>query len=175
MSPLSLVQWIQDTQFASALRFSAYAYPIVLTAHLTAIALFAGMVLVTDLRLMGVGLRNRTVTDVITQLRMPKIIGLTIVVACGALLACSKAEEYYYNHFFWEKMSLLALVGVHGLVFRRSVYRNTAELDRAVQMPGRAKLAGALSLVLWIGIVICGRGIGYVEPPLDKLHAEVLK
>ena len=40
--------------------------------------------------------------------------------------------------------------------------------------PFQAKLAGALSLMLWTGVMICGRGIGYIEPPLEKLHALLL-
>jgi len=29
-------------------------------------------------------------------------------------------------------------------------------------------------LLLWISIACAGRGIGYIEPPLDKLHAQLL-
>jgi hypothetical protein len=47
------------------------------------------------------------------------------------------------------------------------------EFDKAGRIPGRAKLAAALSLILWTGMVIAGRGIGYIEPPLDKIHAKV--
>ncbi len=90
---------------------------------------------------------------------------------CGILLASAKAEEYYYNVFFRTKLVLFALVAVHALVFRGSVYNNAAALDRARRMPGNAKLAAALSILLWTSIVCAGRGIGYIEPPLDKLHA----
>jgi hypothetical protein len=83
----------------------------------------------------------------------------------------SKAEEYYYNIFFRIKISLLAMMFVHGWIFRQSVYFNTAEIDRAARIPARAKLAAYLSLVLWAGIACAGRGIGYIEPPLDKIHA----
>ena len=143
-----------------------------MTCHLAAIALFGGMILVVDLRLLGVALRHRSVTDLIEQFRTPKRVGFFILAICGILMAGSKAEEYYYNAFFLAKMSLLALVGVHALVFR-SVYRDTAELDRAPAMPVKAKLAAFLSLLLWTGLVIAGRGIGYIEPPLDKIHAQL--
>src|SRR5712692_7705392 len=139
MSLLSMAQWVQSTTLFTALRESSNAYPIVMTCHLAGIALFGGMILVTDLRLLGLALRRRSVSDVVDQLRVPKRIGLLIVVTCGILLTCSKAEEYYYNAFFRAKMLLLVLVGVHALVFRRGVYRNTAELDRSPRMPGRAK------------------------------------
>ncbi len=171
MSVLEFAQWIQSTDWATALRMSAYVYPTILASHLTGIALFAGAILVTDLRLLGVVLRDQPVSDLVNQLRWPKRIGFLIVATCGFLLASSKAEEYYYNIFFKIKLTLLVLVAVHALAFHGSVYKNPAALDQAKRMPGKAKLAAALSLLLWISIACAGRGIGYIEPPLDKLHA----
>jgi len=171
MSLLEFAKWIQGTDWATYVRMSAYLYPAILSAHLSGIALFAGAILVTDLRLLGVMLRNQPISDVIAQLHWPKRIGLLIVAACGILLASSKAEEYYYNVFFRTKLVLLALVVVHALVFRSGVYNNAAALDQAGKIPGKVKLAAALSLILWISIACVGRGIGYIEPPLDKLHA----
>ena len=171
MSALELAQWIQGTGWATYLRMSAYIYPAILASHLTGIALFAGTVLVTDLRILGVVMRNQPVSGVVNQLRWPKRIGFLIVATCGFLLASSKAEEYYYNTFFRAKLALLVLVAIHALVFRGSVDNNAAALDQARRMPGKARLAAALSLILWISIACVGRGIGYIEPPLDKLHA----
>jgi len=171
MTVLEFAQWIQSTDWASYLRTSAYTYPVILSTHLTGIALFGGAILVTDLRLLGAVLRNQPVSDVVNQLRWPKRIGFLIVGTCGFLLASSKAEEYYYNAFFKAKLALFVLVAVHALVFRGSVYNNAAALDQARRMPGKAKLAAALSLILWISIACMGRGIGYIEPPLSKLHA----
>jgi hypothetical protein len=140
--------------------------------HLTCIAIFGGMILMGNLRLLGVALCNQPVSSVIGSLRVPKRIGFVLVATCGILLAGSKAEEYYYNAFFWTKMSLLALVFIHGFIFRPSVYNKAAEFDGLKRMPGRVKLAAGLSLLLWAGVACAGRGIGYIDPPLDKLHAE---
>lgn len=170
---LSFAQWIQLTGFFTALRGSAYVYPIVMSMHMVGIALFGGMVLMTDMRLLGWGMRKRSIADVVDQFRVPKRWGLLLIVTCGVLLAGSKAEEYYYNVFFRTKLILLAAVAVHELVFRRSVYADPAALDRAPGVPGSAKLAAALSLVLWASIACCGRGIGYIEPPLNKIHARI--
>jgi uncharacterized protein DUF6644 len=171
MSLLSFAQWVQSTGFFTALRGSWYVYPIVMSSHLAGIGLFGGMVLATDLRLLGVAMRRRPVADVVGQLRPLKHLGLTLVVICGLLMLGSKAEEYYYNAFFRAKMTVLALIVVHAIVFRGSVYAKAAEFDQAGRIPGRAKLAAALSMVLWTSMVICGRGIGYIEPPLEKIHA----
>ena len=170
---LSFAQWIQFTTFFTALRGSANVYPIVMSLHMVGIALFGGMILLTDLRLLGWAMRKRSVADVMEQLRVPKRWGLVLTATCGILMAGSKAEEYYYNAFFRTKLILFALVLVQELVFYRSVYANPAALDRAPSIPASAKLAAALSLLLWTSIACCGRGIGYIEPPLDKIHAQL--
>ncbi|MBV9770028.1 MAG: hypothetical protein JOZ32_10685 [Bryobacterales bacterium] len=170
---LSFAQWIQSTAFFTALRGSSYVYPIVLSMHMVGIALFGGMVLMTDMRLLGATMRKRSISDVVNQLRVPKRWGLLLTVTCGALLAGSKAEEYYYNVFFRTKLILLALAAAHAIVFYRSVYANPTTLDRSPSIPGNAKVAAALSLLLWTSVACCGRGIGYIEPPLDKIHASI--
>jgi hypothetical protein len=170
---LSFAQWVQFTAFFSALRPSWYAYPIVMSTHLLGIALFGGLILMTDLRLLGLVMTKYSVTDVVDQLRWPKRIGFIIVATCGLLMLGCKAEEYYYNAFVRIKLPLIALVFVHGWVFRKSVYYNTEEIDRSPQIPGRVKLAATLSLILWASIACAGRGIGYIDPPLSKIHAEV--
>jgi hypothetical protein len=170
---LSFAQWIQLTTFFTALRGSADVYPIVMSLHMVGIALFGGMILMTDLRLLGWAMRKRSIADVVNHFRVPKRWGLLLTATCGILMAGSKAEEYYYNAFFRTKLILFMLVIVQELVFYRSVYANPAALDQAPSVPGNAKLAAALSLLLWTSIACCGRDIGYIEPPLDKIHAQI--
>jgi hypothetical protein len=171
---LSFARFIESTAFFTALRGSGYVYPVILSLHMVMICLFGGMILMTDMRLLGWGMRSYPVSDVIDQLRMPKRVGFIIMFALGVLMACCKAEEYYFNDWFRLKMLLLILVGLHALIFRSRVYNRAAELDRGTQLPAGAKLAGIISLLLWIGIACAGRGIGYIEPPLDKIHAEII-
>src|SRR3984957_1810391 len=170
---LSFAQWIQFTTFFTDLRGSANVYPIIMSLHMVGIALFGGMILMTDLRLLGWALTKRSIADVVNQFRVPKRWGLLLTATCGILMAGSKAEEYYYNAFFRTKLILFALVLVQELVFYRSVYANPAALDRSPGIPANAKLAAALSMLLWTSIACCGRGIGYIEPPLDKIHAQI--
>jgi len=164
MSLAAVARWLEQRDWAGDFSASQWLYPSVLAIHLTCIAIFGGMILVTNLRLLGF-LRSQSLTDVVQKLRFWKRTGFVIMVTCGALLAGSEAEKYYVNPYFWIKMTLSALIGVHGMVFRNSVYRNTAELDGAQTMPSRAKLAAALSLILWIGVLCAGRMIGYYVGP----------
>ncbi len=170
---LALAQWIQATVFFRDLRESWYVYPVVMSTHLLGIALFGGMVLLTNLRLLGLAMTGRSVSDVIGQFRVAKRVGLILIATCGILMLGSKAEEYYYNILVKVKLTLLLLMFVHGWYFRRSVYYNTEEIDRAPRIPTRAKVAASLSLLIWTGIACAGRGIGYIDPPLSKLHAQL--
>jgi len=167
---LSVAIWLQATDLFTYIRLASYVYAAILSLHLAAISLFGGMIIITDLRLLGWVMPHRPISDVVDQLRWPKRIGFLVALACGFLLFGSKAEEYYYNAFFRTKVILFLLVAVHAFLFRPGVYNRTAELDRAAEVPLRAKVAAGLSLALWAGIMIAGRGIGYIEVPFG-LHA----
>ncbi len=166
---LEFAQWLQATALFTGLRGSAYLYPVVLSLHMVIIAFFGGMVLLTNLRLLGLSMSRYPAGAMLERFRLPKRYALIAMLVLGFLLFGCKAEEYYYNVWFRAKLILLLLIGVNYLIFRGSIYNNTAALDRAV--PSSAKLAAALSLILWAGVVCAGRGIGYIEPPLDKIHA----
>jgi hypothetical protein len=125
------------------------------------ILLFGGMVLMTDMRILGLALRRYPVSVVLEGLRLPKRYALITMLLLGFLLFGSKATEYLGNVFFRAKIILLCLIGMQYIVFRKSVYNNPAELDRTTLAPMRAKVAGTLSLILWAAVVIAGRSIGY--------------
>ena len=152
---------IQSIDFLTAFSESVLAYPIVLSIHLACIALFGGMILATDLRLLGLTFKSLTITEVVTSLRPWKRVGGTIMIAMGLPLAASEAEKYAPNPFFWTKMIILGLIGVHALIFRPIVYSKTEELDRSPVIPTKAKVAAILSLSLWTAMFVMGRLIAY--------------
>ena len=158
---MDIAHSIQSIEFLSNFSESVLAYPIVLSTHLTCIALFGGMILATNLRLLGLTFGSLTITEVVTNLRPWKHVGGTLMIATGLLLAASEAEKYAPNPLFWTKMIILGLIGVHGLIFRPTVYNNTEELDRSPVVPPSAKAAAILSLVLWISMFTMGRLIAY--------------
>ncbi len=152
---------IQRIDFLTAFSESVLAYPIVLSIHLTCIALFGGMMLMTNLRLLGLNFMGLTINEMVTNLRPWKRVGGTIMLATGFLLATSEAEKYAPNPFFWSKMVVLGLIGVHAMIFRPIVYNQTDELDRSPVIPTKAKVAAILSLVLWTTMFTMGRLIAY--------------
>lgn len=150
--PLSEVaRAIQELPLFTAVRESALVYPILLSTHLSGIALFGGAILMTNLRLLGVAMMGQAAGEVVRGLRWWKFTGLATMATTGILLAGAKAGMYYANPYFQTKIGLLVLVGLHAWIFRGRV-------DGRV-----ARGAACLSLGLWLGIVTCGRMIAYWE------------
>ena len=152
---------LESIGFLSDFSESVLAYPIVLSTHLTCIALFGGMILMTNLRLMGLTFNSLTITQMVTGLRPWKRLGGTIMIGTGLLLATAEATKYAANPFFWTKMIVLGLIGLHGMIFRPILYNRTEELDRYKAIPPFVKVAAILSLVLWTTMFTMGRLIAY--------------
>ena len=159
MNIVALLQWVESTALSTAIREGALLYPIIGGFHLLAIALFGGMLVLTDLRLLGWAMQRRSVSDVLEQFRAWKRAGFVLVVSSGLLLAWAEPLKLYRSPSFWEKMALLAGVAVHALVFRDGVYENAKALDAGLTL--EAKLAAALSLLLWAGLIVTGRLIAF--------------
>jgi hypothetical protein len=123
------------------------------------------MVVMTDLRLLGLGMRSYSVAEIVNGLRVPKRIGLVFAASSGLLLFGSQAEQYADDPWFWSKMALLLLLAVNYLVFRRGVYE-----DRGVDSASNAKLVAVFSLLLWTGVVCAGRGPATIK---DIMHSMV--
>ena len=117
------------------------------------------MVLAIDLRLLGWAMQRRRVGDMIYGLRPWKRLGFLLITATGLLLAWGEPVRLYGSPSFWMKMILFGLVGVHAAIFRAPVYRYPEKLDAALTR--EAKLAGAVSLILWAGLIVTGRLIAF--------------
>jgi hypothetical protein len=160
---MSIAHSLQSVQFLTDFSESILPYPIVLSTHLTCIALFGGMILMTNLRLLGFTFKSITITQMVTSLRPWKRLGGCVMIATGLLLATSEAEKYAPNPFFWAKMIILGLIFVHGVVFRPIVYNRMEELDLCLVIPTNVKVAAYLSLFLWTAMFVMGRLIAYWE------------
>jgi hypothetical protein len=75
MTVASIGRFIQDLSVFAAVRESMYVYPIVLSTHLACIATFGGLILITDLRLLGWTLTDIPIDDMIRSLRPWKQLG----------------------------------------------------------------------------------------------------
>jgi hypothetical protein len=116
-------QWIETTSLSTAIREGALYYPILGAFHLLSIAWSGGMVLMSDLRILGMGLRRESVSEVLSQFPRWKWVGFVIVLVSGGLLCWAEPVVCYKSVSFRIKMALLLLVGLNALVFRNRIYR----------------------------------------------------
>lgn len=161
MAIQSLLDWIESTGLSIAIREGGLPYPIIGGIHLLSIAWFGGMVLASDLRLLGCLMPDRRFSDIWYQFRPWKRLGFVVVTATGLLLAWAEPVRLWGSPSFWVKMALFALVGVHALVFRQKVYGHPEKQDTGIS--SQAKLAAVLSLILWAGLILSGRFIAFDE------------
>lgn len=161
MSPSAFFEWLEATSASVAIRESILFYPLVETTHVLTLCLFLGMTATWDLRLVGLAMRRVPVSEVVNRLWPWAMAGFAVMVATGLLLFLSGPVRASQNIFFQIKMAFLVLAGLNAFVFHRTVFRWVEEWDLTPAVPGRAKLAGACSLVLWSGVVVCGRMQAY--------------
>jgi hypothetical protein len=114
-----------------------------------------------DLRLLGWTMRNVPVSEVSRRLLPLTAMGFVIMVISGTLLFIAIPLRTYQNIFFRVKMVMLVLAGLNVWIFHSGVYRRVTTWDVATVPPRAARVAGALSLVLWVCIVLSGRMIAY--------------
>jgi hypothetical protein len=124
-----------------------------LALHITALLVLGGMIIATDLHLLGIWPRNYSTAEIVDGLRAPKRLAFLFAAVCGVLMFAAKADEYFHNPWFWIKIGLLVLIAGSRLIFRRN-----------------AKLAAALSLFLWAGALWAARGPATVK---DIMHSMV--
>jgi uncharacterized protein DUF6644 len=158
---LGFCEWLANTPGSIALHESRWGYSIVESIHVLSLCLFLGMAVMLDLRLLGVTMRRTAVSEVVEQLLPWTAAGFVLMVLSGALLFYAIPVRTFENIFFRLKMLLLISAGLNVWVFHSTVYRKVAEWDAHPVPPRRARVAAALSLALWAGIVIAGRMIAY--------------
>ena len=161
MSILSVCEWLQQTSASTGIRESVWVFPIIETTHLLSLAASVGTIAFVDLRLIGATMRRQPVTDVIEQLQPWALGGFAMMFFSGGLLFLSEPLKCYHSGFFSAKLVLLALLGLNALLFHVNVYRRVAAWNKAVDVPLPAKLAGYVSLTLWMSVIVLGRGIAY--------------
>jgi|SRR5271169_1334673 len=159
---LAFCEWLQQTSIGGAVRQSLWLFPAIETVHLLGMAALVGTVTVLDLRLLGWMLRRERVSELAGRLLPWAWAGFALQVVTGTILFSSEAVKIYGNPAFRVKMLLLLLVGLHALIFHWTVYRDVATWDDSAVLPAGAKVAGGVSILLWVGIVTAGRFIGFV-------------
>jgi hypothetical protein len=152
---------LQGSAIATALRQSFWAYPLVNAGHIVGLALLFGAIVPLDLRLLGVW-RQLPLAAMGRILLPVAIAGLVLAVSTGALLFSVRATEYVAMPLFWLKFSLIAGAIANALLLRLSLAWTVHEQSGLAGTMPRLQLAGALSIGLWLAVIVAGRMIGYL-------------
>ena len=161
MALRSLFEWVDTFPSSIVLRESAFWFPFLLTVHVVSMCLFAGLIIMMDLRLWGVGNVRTPFSQVQRRLFPWQAAGFLVNLATGAILVYSQPMRYYGNVFFWVKLVMMGLAGVNAMAFHYSTYLSVAKWDADSKMPLGARMAAVMSLALWAFVIMSGRLIAY--------------
>jgi hypothetical protein len=157
MSLLPFFEWCEASWLGTAIRSSAFAFPIIESIHLLALALIAGAVLLVDLRLLGFGLRDQPLPQLARDAQPWLVASLLVLVTTGILLFLSESIKCYYSTPFRVKMTCLLL----SIVFAFTVRRRIVMVEEGRVAPVWRRLVALVSLTLWFGVAASGRWIGF--------------
>lgn len=149
------------TPLSSAMREHAWLYPIVEIVHIAGFSVLVGSVVLFDLRVLGCA-KSLPVAALGRHLLRWALASLVIVIPAGLLLFSAHPGELANNPVFLLKLTLIALAGGNALAFHLLPYRSVAGWDRDRAAPALARFGAALSILLWLGVISCGRMLAYV-------------
>ena len=158
--------WLHKT-LASATAVPAFmrtdwGWPTIESVHFIGLTLLFGTIAVWDLRLLGMA--KRVPIAEFHRLVPFGVLGFAINAASGSMFLMTEPNQYVYNPAFQFKMLLLALAGLNVVMFYSTVFRHLSALAPDVDAPRIVKIFGAVSLICWIGVIVCGRLITFYRP-----------
>lgn len=157
---LRLCTWLNDSSLGTTIRESDNLFSIIETVHVLGITLAVGTILVVDLRLLGLALRQIPASQVVRSVVKLTWAGFVLMVVSGGLLFWSEALKLFGSGLFRAKILLLLLAGVNAGVFHL-VYRGRQGEWDAPRTPAGARVAAVLSIGIWSAIIALGRGVAY--------------
>jgi len=157
MMLLDIARWMDaNLPGGPYLRESTYGFSILLTLHVVFMCIFLGLLVMMDLRLVGIANLRTRAFDIQRRLFSWYVVGFVLLSVTGLLLVWAQPLRYYGKTFFWWKMGLMVLAGLNAGWIHSITHRSEEAWDS-----GRAKFAGGVSLVLWLAVLTLGRLVAY--------------
>ena len=139
-----------------ALHDSPWLYPALEIAHTLGFVVLVGTVFVFDLRVLGLS-RALPVRALSRHLLPWSLAALAVIVPTGSLMFMANSAELIASRVFALKMALLLAAGINAVIFRTGPYQGVKDWDTGVAAPVAARASVALSLLIWVGVISCGR------------------
>lgn len=164
MGPLQV--WLVDTLSSATtvatFMNSKWGWPAMESLHFIGLTLLFGSIAAWDLRLIGIARRVPLVE--FHRLIPFAVLGFAMNAATGSTFLMTEPNQYIYNPAFHLKLLFLALAGLNVLVFYLMVFRRVQALGPGAATPPLARLNGALSLIFWLSVIVCGRMLTFYRP-----------
>ena len=154
---LPFFEWCGRTWLGTTVRDTVWAFPVIETFHLLALAILLGTVLIVNLSAFGVGTRGSSSPVTARELEPWMLTSLAVLILSGIPMAMSEPMKCYESYSFPIKMILLVVAILWHFTVQR---RWTARMRFAYAL--KSKLAACFSILLWTGIGMAGKGIPYV-------------
>lgn len=151
--------WLAASPPAAAMRASPWLYPSIEILHIIGFSVLVGALAMFDLRVLGLG-RELPLRALARYLLPWSLGGMLVALPSGLLLFAAEAPALAANRVFLLKLALIVAAGLNALAFHIGPWRVGARWRD--QAPLRARLHAALSLLLWLAVIACGRLLAYV-------------
>lgn len=149
-SLMSVGQWLEQTALSAAMENWPYVFTAASVTHYFSFFIVVGLSSVIDLRLLGVASRRHSVGVMARHLFPWMWTALAVATVSGFLMFAPEASTFFQVQFFTLKLfALLLAVIVVGIIQWK-----VSQWEQLPALPPAAKLAGLLSLALWIGTLI---------------------
>jgi hypothetical protein len=154
--------WLRSFTGVAAFMQQQWSWPVAESVHFVGLTLLLGAIATWDLRL--VGFMKQAPAAAFHKLIPVAVAGFTLNAVTGALFLMTFPDQYVYNAAFHVKLLCLLLAGLNVLVFYLTTFRRLSTQDAGEQAPVLGRISGALSVALWLSVIVCGRMITFLRP-----------
>lgn len=160
---VGVFEWLEATHLAVYIRQSRILYPVIEIIHITGFIFLVGGAFLFDFRLLGISKKLSVVDLAHHLLPWSRRSFFFMVIPSGLLLFITEATSYSSNRVLGIKLILILLALANAGYFHRYTFPTVAAWDHHKPTPNPAKAAGIISLILWSGVITCGRLLAYFE------------
>lgn len=154
LSLQSFFEWLNQSPIANFMNGPEWAFPMVESLHFIGFALLIGTIAIVDLRLLGLGMRRQTASELAKDLAPWTLAGLVVMLTTGPAMFAADAVVYHINPSFRFKMNCLLVA----IIFHFTVHRKVTAPEVS---PAVGKLVACVSLALWTAVLGGGRMIAF--------------
>jgi hypothetical protein len=168
---LSFCQWCNNSWWGHGIRDSTWLFPFVEIFHLLGLGILGGAVLMLNLRLMRLAFKSESTAELAGEVTPWMLGSLAVMLVSGFLLFSTEAVKMYGNWAFQFKMLFLLLAAIYTFTIHRKV---TLGDDGQRFGPAVRVFVAIVSLLLWSGVGLGGRALGYVTTSVGSV-SELLR